>query len=82
MVVNSPIIHDTFYNIIQSEILKHYTQELMKPVTSNIYNYIYPYVWIICLYSILLFILTLANLLLLLKYFHHSSKKHQIQMSQ
>lgn len=60
-------INDTFFNIIQSEILKRYTQDLMKPVTSNIYNYIYPYVWIICAYSIFLFILTLANLFLLLK---------------
>jgi len=60
-------LNDTFFNIMQSEILKRYTQDLMKPVTSNIYNYIYPYVWIICAYSIFLFILTLANLLLLLR---------------
>jgi len=63
----SQFLNDSFFNIIQSEILKRYTQDLMKPVTSNIYNYIYPYVWIICAYSIFLFILTLANLLLLLR---------------
>ena len=67
----SPPVNDTFFNIIQSEILKRYTQDLMKPVTSNIYNYIYPYVWVICAYSIFLFILTLANLLLLLKIISH-----------
>lgn len=61
--------NNTFFTILQSEIMKKYTQELMKPVTSNIYNYIYPYIWTICLYSIFLFILTLANLLILLKIF-------------
>lgn len=66
---STDILNDTFFNILQSEILKRYTQDLMKPVTSNIYNYIYPYIWTICLYSILLFILTLANLLLLLRIF-------------
>jgi hypothetical protein len=65
--MSTDFVNDTFCNILQSEILKKYTQELMKPVTTNIYNYLYPYICIICIYNVLLFVLTLAIFLLLLR---------------
>lgn len=43
--------------------------EVLKPITEPIYNELYIYIWIICFYSILLFLIILANLFLLLKIF-------------
>jgi hypothetical protein len=57
----------SFFDILQSEIMKRYAQELMKPIGKQIYEYTYPYVWMICIYSIFLFVLILANFLLLVK---------------
>jgi membrane-anchored protein YejM (alkaline phosphatase superfamily) len=41
--------------------------ELFKPVTDSLYNELYIYLWIICFYSVVLFLLVLVNLFLLLK---------------
>ena len=48
--------------------------ELLKPVKESLYNEIYIYIWIICFYSIMLFLLILANLFLLLRIINYSIK--------
>lgn len=44
--------------------------ELLSPLVNIIYNELYVYIWVICFYSIFLFILILVNLYLLLKILH------------
>ncbi len=41
--------------------------DILKPITLSVYNEIYIYVWVLCFYSILLFLLILANSILLIK---------------
>jgi hypothetical protein len=62
----TPKIHETFYKILQNETIKRYSNELIKPITNKVYNFLYPYVWFICIYNILVFLLLLANFILLL----------------
>ncbi len=52
-----------FFNEIET---KKEFMELLQPIKDSIYNEIYIYLWIICFYSIMLFILILANLFMLL----------------
>ena len=42
-------------------------KEILTPLGEIVYNEIYAYLWVICFYSIFLFVLVLANLYLLLK---------------
>ena len=49
------------------DFLKKELCELLKPVAHLVYNEIYLYVWFICIYSIFLMTVTLANLFVLLK---------------
>ena len=44
--------------------------ELLQPIRDSIYNEIYIYLWIICFYSIMLFILILANSIVLLRLYY------------
>ena len=57
----------TLYEIFEKEVINRYSQELIKPISNKIYNFLYPYIWMICIYNVLLFILILANFVLLLK---------------
>lgn len=66
-ILDEKVVGWSFFDILQSEIMKRYTQELMNPISKQIYEFTYPYVWMICLYSIFLFVLILANFLLLVK---------------
>ncbi len=52
--------------------------ELLQPIRESIYNEIYIYLWIICFYSIMLFILILANLFLLLHILHYGKYIYNI----
>lgn len=56
-----------YYEFLQSAIMKRASNDLMRPVANIIYNTIYPYVWTICIYNVLVFLLILANFFLLLK---------------
>lgn len=53
-----------FFNDVET---KKEVMELLKPVKESLYNEVYLYIWIICFYSIMLFLLILANLFLLLR---------------
>ena len=58
-----------FFNDVET---KREFMELLKPVKESLYNEIYIYIWIICFYSIMLFLLILANLLLLLRIINYT----------
>lgn len=60
--------------MLQSEIVKRTAGEVMRPLSALIYDAIYPYIWMICIYNVFLFVLILANFLLLLKFYMHAQK--------
>jgi len=60
-----------FFNDVET---RREFMELLKPVKESLYNEIYIYIWIICFYSIMLFLLILANLFLLLRIINYSIK--------
>jgi membrane-anchored protein YejM (alkaline phosphatase superfamily) len=55
--------------------------ELLQPIRESIYNEIYIYLWVICFYSIMLFILILANLFMLLHILHSGKYIHNISVN-
>ena len=62
-----------FFN--ENETRKEF-MELLQPIRESIYNEIYIYLWVICFYSIMLFILILANLFMLLHILHSGKYIH------
>ena len=52
-------------NLIKNEDLKKY---LLNPIFNLLYNELYIYIWIICLYNIIVFCITLSILYILLRY--------------
>jgi len=60
-------------DFFQNEDIKLYVREIMKPIVDIIYNEIYVYIWIICIYNIFLFLVILAIFFLILKNY----KNHQ-----
>lgn len=60
-------IKDSFIHFFYNEDTRKDIKEILTPLGEIIYNEIYAYLWVICFYSIFLFVLVLANLYLLLK---------------
>ena len=52
-------------NLIKNEDLKKY---LLNPMFNLLYNELYIYIWIICLYNIIVFCIILSILYILLRY--------------
>lgn len=59
--------------------LKRELAEFMKPVVHLIYNEIYLYIWFICIYSIFLMIVTLANLFVLLRLWQRCGRAEGVE---
>ena len=53
--------------------MQHQIAEFLKPVAQLVYNEVYLYIWFICIYSIFLMIITLANMYMLLKLWSHAT---------
>ena len=51
-------------------------KDILKPLTSSIYNELYIYIWIICFYSIVMFLLILANLYVLMNMLNKTKILH------
>jgi len=60
-------LKDICINFLNDVETKKEMYEFLKPVVNSIYNEIYIYIWIICFYNLILFLIILANLFLLLK---------------
>ena len=60
-------IKDSCINYLYSEDSRKDIKAVLSPIGDLIYNEMYLYIWVICFYSIFLFIAILANLYLLLK---------------
>lgn len=60
-------IKDSIIDFIQSEDIKRDVLSMVQPVYTNIYNELYPYLWFICIYMVILTFIILANLVLLIR---------------
>jgi membrane-anchored protein YejM (alkaline phosphatase superfamily) len=53
-------------DFFQNDDMKKYIKEILKPVAQIVYDEIYIYIWIICIYNVFLFFFILAILFLLI----------------
>lgn len=60
-------IHNTCIEFFQREDMRKNIKEVIKPIVNIIYNEMYYYVWVVCLYNVFLIFIILVNLFLLLK---------------
>jgi hypothetical protein len=63
---------ETFDDFFQKEDIKCYMKEILKTIVNIIYNEIYPYIWFICVYNVILIFITLANLIILSRLYNKS----------
>ena len=67
-------IKDTCIEFFKNEDTKRELKDIVKPLFSFIYNEIYVYLLLICIYHIFFFFIVLINLYLLLKLLYKNSK--------
>jgi hypothetical protein len=60
-------IKEECMNMLKSDGLRKEVSNFVRPIAKVVYNEIYIYVWFICIYSVLLLVITLANLFVLMK---------------
>ncbi len=60
-------IKDSIIHFMQSEDIKRDLYSIIQPIYTNIYNEMYPYLWFICIYIVILTFIILANLILLVQ---------------
>lgn len=62
---------NSYFDFFKHEDVKKDIRELLSPLVNIIYNELYVYIWSICFFQILLFILVLANLIMLIRLFSY-----------
>lgn len=69
-------IRDYCVSFLQNEDIKREVNNFVLPIVKTVYNEIYIYIWFICIYCVLLLVITLGNLFILLKicYTHKIAK--------
>ena len=65
-------LYDICINFFKKEEIKEIVNKITKELFSNIFNEIYIYIWIICIYNIVLILMILANFYLLIKLLNNS----------
>ena len=60
-------IKDSIIHFMQSEDIKRDLYSIIQPIYSNIYNEMYPYIWLLCIYLVVVTFIILMNLLLLVR---------------
>jgi hypothetical protein len=65
----------TIHEFFKDEDTKREIKETMYPIVQIIYNEVYIYIWLICIYNIFLFVIICIILLLLLEIFRKISAK-------
>lgn len=60
-------LRDSIVDFIQSEDLRKNLYNVVQPIYKNLYNELYPYLWFICIYMVILTFIILANLVLLIR---------------
>ena len=71
---------DACLSYLKTDESRSYLKEnIIHPVGQVIYNEWYIYLWLICIYHVILIFIVLANLILLLTFI--SSKKQKVEIS-
>ncbi len=60
-------IRDSCIELLQSEDTRKNLREIIQPISSMIYNEMYPYIWLLCIYLVVVTFIILMNLLLLVR---------------
>lgn len=60
-------IRDVFVTFLQDEDIRRDLKEMIKPIIEIMYNEIYLYLWLLCFYSLFLFFIVLAILVILIR---------------
>lgn len=60
-------LRDSCIDFFRNDDIKKEIKELLKPLVNIIYNEVYVYIWLICIYNILLFFSILTILFLLFR---------------
>jgi hypothetical protein len=67
-------IRDTCISFLHDEDLRKVIREMIKPLIQIMYNEIYIYLWLLCFYSLFLFFIVLAILVILVRLLHTPSR--------
>ena len=59
------MMKDSFCDFFQKEDIRRCMKDFVKPIVTIVYNELYPYLWFICLYNVVLIFITLINLIIL-----------------
>ena len=60
-------IRETFIDFFKNEDIKRDVKSIIRPIGTIVYNEIYIYLWLICIYHIFFIFMVLAILFLLFK---------------
>ena len=60
-------IRETCIDFFKNEDIKRDVKDIIRPIGTILYNEIYIYIWLICIYHIFFIFIVLANLFLLFK---------------
>ena len=60
-------IRETCIDFFKNEDIKRDVKDIIRPIGTILYNEIYIYLWLICIYHIFFIFIVLANLFLLFK---------------
>ena len=71
-------IRDTCIDFFKNEDTRRDIKDVMKPLVQFIYNEIYIYLWMICIYHVFFIFIVLVNLFLLLQLVRKTSKHYII----
>ena len=67
-------IRDSCIEFFQNEEIRNNVREMLKPIVTIIYNETYLYIWLLCIYSIFLLLIGLANVYMLFIILTHHKK--------
>jgi hypothetical protein len=60
-------IRETCLEFFKNEDIKRDVKEVIRPIFTMMYNEIYVYIWLICIYHVFFIFIVLANFYFLLK---------------
>lgn len=60
-------IRDSCIELLDNEETRKNIREIIQPISSMIYNEMYPYIWLLCIYLVVVTFIILMNLLLLVR---------------
>jgi len=68
------LVEFSCFDFFKQDDVKKDIRDILTPLVSIIYNELYAYIWSICFFHLFLFILVLANLIMLLRIYSYVQK--------